>query len=192
MNQTLLHAWWMLALRGVIALLFGILALAWPAITLVSLALLFAAFALAGGATWTFGAVQNRKTDERWWVLLLLGIGSLAAGFVAALYPGLTAVVLVLLVGANALVSGAIDIAVAIRLRKLMRGEWLLILSGLVSLLFGGYLLMFPMGAGALALAFVIGAYAIVTGVLMLVLALRVRSWSRLNEARSSGPAGAV
>lgn len=192
MNQTLLHAWWMLALRGVIAILFGVLALAWPAVTLLSLGVLFAAFALAGGATWTFGAVQHRKADEHWWVLLLLGVASLAAGFVAALYPGLTAVALVILVGANALVSGFIDIAVAIRLRKLMRGEWLLVLSGIVSLLFGTYLLLFPMGAGALALAFVIGVYAIVTGLLMLVLALRVRSWSRLNEARSGPPAGAV
>jgi uncharacterized membrane protein HdeD (DUF308 family) len=192
MKQTLLHAWWLLALRGVIAVLFGILAIAWPAITLVSLAVLFAAFALTGGAVWTFGAVKNRKADERWWLLLLFGMASLAAGFIAALYPGLTAIALVILVGANALVSGVIDIAVAVRLRKLMRGELLLILSGMVSLVFGAYLLMFPAGAGALALAFVIGCYAILTGTLMLALALRVRAWSRLNAARSSPPAGAV
>jgi uncharacterized membrane protein HdeD (DUF308 family) len=192
MKQTLLHAWWLLALRGVIAVLFGILAIAWPAITLVSLAVLFAAFALTGGAVWTFGAVKNRKADERWWLLLLFGMASLAAGFIAALYPGLTAIALVILVGANALVSGVIDIAVAVRLRKSMRGELLLILSGIVSLVFGAYLLMLPTGAGALALAFVIGCYAMLTGALMLALALRVRAWSRLNAARSSPPAGAV
>ena len=192
MNETLLRAWWLLALRGVVAMLFGGLAIAWPAITLFSLAVLFAAFALACGAIWIFGAVSHRKDDQRWWLLLLFGLTSVAAGAVAALYPGLTTIVLVLVMGANALVTGILDIVVAIRVRKFIRGELLLVLSGLVSIVFGVFVLLFPAGAGALALALLIGVYALVTGAMLLALAIQVRSWARLNHARSSPPAGAV
>jgi len=192
MNETLLRHWWLLGLRGLLAIGFGVLTLVWPAITLVTLAVLFAAFALVGGATWTFAALRNRKTDERWWVLLILGVVSLAAGVVAALYPALTAVVLVLLVGANALVSGVVDLAVALRVRRYLHGEWLLALNGVACIIFGVLVLLFPAGLGALALAWMIGLYAILTGILLTVLSLKVRKWSRLNEARSSPAAGAV
>lgn len=192
MNETLLRSWWLLALRGLIAIVFGALAIAWPTITLLSLALLFAAFALTGGALWIFGAISHRKADPHWWVLLLLGLSSVAAGAVSALCPNLTTVVLVLVVGANALVTGILDVAIAIRVRKFIRGELLLILSGVVSILFGLFVLLFPSGAGALALAMLIGLYALMTGAMLLALAVQVRSWARLNQARSSPPAGAV
>ncbi len=192
MNDTLLRSWWLLALRGALAILFGAAAMLWPAITLVTLAALFAAFALLAGAVWMFGAVRNRTTDERWWVVLLLGVFSVAAGAVAAVNPGLTALALILLVGANALVTGVLDIIVALRVRKHMRGEWLLVLSGIASVVFGAVVLLFPLGAGALALAWMIGVYAIVTGAMLVTLSLNVRSWWRLNAPRSSGPAGAA
>ncbi len=192
MSETLLRSWWLLAVRGAIAVLFGVAAILWPTITLVSLAALFAAFALLAGAVWIFGATQHRKADRRWWVLLLLGAFSVCAGSAAAVHPGLTIVALVLLMGANALVSGVLDIVVAVRMRRYMKGEWLLVLSGLVSILFGVLVLRFPTGAGALALAWLTGMYAILTGTLLLALALQVRSWSRINHGRSSGPAGAV
>lgn len=192
MNETLLRHWWLLALRGAIAILFGVLTLVWPVVTLLSLAALFAAFALVGGAVWTFGAIRNRKADSHWWVLLILGVVSLAAGVIAALHPAMTMLVLILLVGANALVTGAMDIVVALRLRKYMQGEWLLMLSGAASILFGLIVLLFPLGAGALALAWFIGCYALFTGILLLVLAWRVRTWSRLNAGRSSPAAGTV
>ncbi len=192
MNETLLRAWWLLALRGLIAIVFGVLAIAWPAITLLSLALLFSAFALMGGALWVFGAIHHRKADARWWLLLLFGLCSIAAGAISALYPGLTTIALVLVVGANALVTGILDIVVAIRVRKFIRGELLLVLSGMASVLFGLFVLLFPAGAGALALAVLIGIYALLTGVLLLALAVRVRAWSRLNQGRSSPSAGAV
>jgi uncharacterized membrane protein HdeD (DUF308 family) len=192
MNQTLLRSWWLIAFRGAIALLFGVLALAWPGLTLVALTALFAVFALIGGALWSFAAIRHRACDAQWGLLLLLGVVSLLAGTIAALHPAMTLLVLIILVGANALVSGAIDIFVAIRVRKLMRGEWLLVLSGIISILFGGFILLFPLGAGALALAWMIGFYAVLTGALMLVLAYRVRSWTRINGGRSSPSAGAV
>ena len=192
MNETLLRSWWLLAVRGAIALLFGAAAIAWPSITLVSLAALFAGFALMGGAACIFAAIRHRQFDPRWWMPLLLGVCSVAAGVTAALHPALTLLALILLAGANALVTGVLDIVVAARVRKYMKGEWLLVLSGIVSMLFGAIVLMFPLGAGALALAWMLGAYAILTGSMLLALSLQVRSWSRINEGRSSGPAGAV
>src|SRR5437016_5238945 len=137
MNELLLRSWWMLALRGLVALLFGILALLWPGITLLWLVALFAAYALIGGAVSVIGAVRNRKSDEEWWLILLLGLVSIGAGAITIFHPALTALVLVLVMGANALVTGILDIAVAIRLRKEIRGEWLLGLAGIVSIVFG-------------------------------------------------------
>ena len=190
MNETLLRSWWLLALRGVIALAFGTAAILMPAITLATLAALFAAFALLAGAVWIFGAVRNRMGDDRWWVHLLLGALSVGAGMIAALYPGVTIVALVLLVGANALVTGVLDLVVALRVRKHIKGEWLLVLNGIASLVFGILVLLFPLGAGALALAWLIGLYAILTGAVLLALSLKVRSWSRINAPRSSPAAG--
>ncbi|MES2319109.1 MAG: DUF308 domain-containing protein [Pseudomonadota bacterium] len=192
MNDTLLKSWWMLALRGAIAILFGAAAMLLPAITLVTLAALFAAFALTAGAVSLFAAIRNRANDDRWWVLFLLGAVSVVAGIVAALNPGLTAVALILLVGANAFVTGVLDIIVAVRVRKHIKGESLLALNGIASIVFGLVALLFPLGAGALALAYLIGFYAMLTGVMLLALSLQVRSWARLNVPRSSGPAGAV
>lgn len=189
MNDTLLHSWWLLALRGAAAMIFGALAIVWPAITLFTLAALFAAFALLAGAVFTFGALRHRHADPRWWVLLLLGAFSIGTGCVAALYPSLTTVALILLMGANALVTGALDIVLALRMRQVLRGALLLVLAGTASVLFGLVVLLFPLGAGAVALAWMIGLYAIVTGAMLLALAFQVRAWSRLHGAR---PAGAL
>src|SRR6266436_3709093 len=178
MDELLLRLWWMLALRGVIALLFGVLAIVWPGLTLLWLVALFAAYALLGGAASVIGAVRHRHSDEKWWLILLLGLVSIGAGVSTIFYPGLTALVLVLVMGANALVTGVLDIAVAIRLRKAIRGEWLLIVTGIISIVFGVLVFLFP-GAGALALAWLISVHAIVTGVLLLALAFRVRAWAR-------------
>lgn len=189
MSQTVLRHWWLLACRGGLAIVFGVLAIMWPGITLLSLAALFAAFTLVCGAVWTFAAVRNRQEDERWWVLLVLGLAGVAAGAVAVLYPALTMLVLVLLVGAHALVTGIAELAVAVRLRKHMQGEWMLALAGCASIVFGVFVLLFPTGAGAVALALVIGWYAVATGIVIIALALRVRRWAdaRSGAAPSAG-----
>jgi uncharacterized membrane protein HdeD (DUF308 family) len=191
MNDTLLHSWWLLALRGVLTILFGAAAILWPAMTLVTLAALFAAFALLAGVVWIYGALRNRSIDKRWWVLLLLGMFSVGVGVVAILYPALTTLALIILVGANALVTGVVDILVALRVRKHIKGELLLVLNGIASIVFGAVVLWFPQGAGALALAWLIGVYAILTGAMLLVLSFNVRAWSRINAPRSSPSAGA-
>lgn len=174
MKELLLRSWWMLALRGAIAIVFGLLAIMWPQLTLLLLVTLFGTYALLSGMVSVAGAVKNREHDEDWWLLLLLGLVSIGAGIVAFVHPALTALVLVLVIGMNALLTGVLDVAVAIRLRKHMQGEWFLILNGIVSIVFGTLVFIFP-GAGALALLWMISFYALLTGLLLLTLAFRMR-----------------
>src|SRR5690349_3621606 len=110
----------MLMLRGALAILFGVLAIVWPGLTLLLLVAMFAAYALLSGAVSIVAGYRSRDSDSRWWLLLLLGLVSIAAGIAAVVYPELTALVLVLLMGANALFTGVLDIAVAIRLRRVL------------------------------------------------------------------------
>ena len=181
------RSWWMFAWRGAVAVLFGVLALVWPGLTLLWLVALFAAFALLSGGAALIAGIKNRKSDEDWWLALLLGLVGLAAGVIAILHPDLTALVLVLWMGANAIVTGVLDIAMAIRLRKVIRGEWLLILTGIVAVTFGVLVFLFP-AAGALALVWLISFYAILTGVLLLLLAWLMRK--RAQGSWQGGPAG--
>ena len=182
MKELLARSWWMLALQGIVALLFGVLALLWPGLTLLWLVAMFAAYALISGGVALYGAVKNRAMDKGWWLILVLGLVSVAAGVIAIFNPGLTALALVLLMGANALVTGALEIAVAIRLRKAVHNEWLLILAGVASIIFGALVLVFP-GAGALALVWLISFYAMLSGVLLLSLAFRVKGWESKHDA---------
>jgi uncharacterized membrane protein HdeD (DUF308 family) len=130
--------------------------------------------------------VQHRKTNEDWWLLLLLGLVSIGAGVIAIVQPSVTALVLVLLMAANALVTGVLDIVMAVRLRKVMRDEWMLVLSGAASIVFGIAVFLFPT-AGALALVWLISLYAVVTGVLLLAVAFRVRKQAMPATARMGG-----
>jgi uncharacterized membrane protein HdeD (DUF308 family) len=177
MRPSLSSSWWVLAVRGVAALVFGILTLLWPGLTLLVFVVLFAVHALISGSMAIVGAFRHRS-EKGWWVTLLLGLVSVAAGLVAVFNPALTLFVLVLLVAAHAVVTGIFDIVAAIRLRKEIEREWLLVLAGLVSVVFGMLVFLFP-PAGALALAFMAGFYAIFIGVVLLALALRARNWTR-------------
>lgn len=181
MNEIYSRSWWILALRGAIAILFGVLALFWPGLTLLGLVALFAAYALIGGAISVVGAARNRKKDDDWWWPFLLGLVSIGAGVIAVVHPGLTVLVLVLLIGANALITGVLDIVAAIRLRRTMRNEWLLALSGVASVLFGILVFLFPQ-AGALAVIWLISLYALITGALLLALGFRMRSVGARTE----------
>lgn len=184
MTDSLMQSWWILALRGVFAILFGVLAFLWPGITLLTLVALFAAYALLGGVASIAGAVANRRRDEDWWMPLLTGLVGVGAAVISVMRPGLTALVFVLLVGAHALVTGVLDIAFAIRLRKLIHDEWLLILSGIASIVFGALVFLFP-STGALALIWLISLYAVLTGALMLGLSLRLRTHGIASENRT-------
>jgi len=186
MNELLSKSWRGLAIRGAVSVLFGVLAALWPGLTLMWLIVMFAAYAIIGGLVSVTTAVQNRKGTEDWWLVLLLGLVGIVAGAIAIMLPHLTALVLVLVIGATALTTGILDIAMAVRLRKVIHGEGLLFLSGFISVMFGISVFFFP-GAGALALLWLISIYAIVTGGLLLLLAWYARSWKSGDEAWPDG-----
>ena len=166
--------WGWVALRGVVAILFGLMALLMPAITLSALVLVWGAFALVDGVLALVAGVRIRDNGKPLWALIVVGLLGIAAGIVTFVYPGLTALVLLYIIAMWALVSGVFQIVAAIRFRKDIRNEWLLGLSGLVSILFGGMMIMQP-GAGALALVWVIGLYAVFFGILLLVFSFRLK-----------------
>jgi uncharacterized membrane protein HdeD (DUF308 family) len=166
----------MLALRGLAAIVFGVLAFVWPDITLFALVLLFGAYMLVDGIFAIVAAVRAAGREARWWLLLIEGVLGVLAGLVAAFWPGLTALALLYFIAAWAIVSGILEVIGAIRLRREIEGEWALGLSGALSVLFGILLVVIPAPAGLLSLVWLIGAYALVFGVLLLVLAFRLRS----------------
>jgi uncharacterized membrane protein HdeD (DUF308 family) len=182
--RTLGRNWWALALRGVAAILFGVLAFAWPGITLFVLVLFFGAYMLVDGIFAIVAAVRAAGEEDRWWLLLIEGILGVLAGLVAFFWPGLTALALLYFIAAWAIVTGIMEIVAAIRLRQEIEGEWALGLSGLLSVIFGILLVVLPAPAGLLSLVWLVGAYAVATGVLLLILAFRVRSEAS-SEARA-------
>jgi uncharacterized membrane protein HdeD (DUF308 family) len=175
MLMTLARNWWAMALRGLAALIFGIAALIWPQATLTILILLFGVYAIADGIL-SIIAILRDRTYYQWWLLLLEGIVGITAGVLTFIWPEITGLVLLYVIAAWAVVTGILEIIAAIRLREEMTGEWLLVLGGIVSVIFGVLLVIQPQ-AGALAVAWIIGIYAIFFGIVLLILSLRLRSW---------------
>jgi uncharacterized membrane protein HdeD (DUF308 family) len=176
-DRPLLHAlaqyWWLFLLRGVVAIIFGVLAFIWPGITLVTLVLFWGAFALVDGVLALAHAIMGGGMGSRWW-LALVGLAGIAAGIVTFMAPGLTALVLLLFFAGWAIALGVFQIVGAIQLRKQIDNEWTLILSGIVSVLFGILLIAVPR-AGLLGFIWVIAAYAIVFGALLIGFAFRLK-----------------
>jgi uncharacterized membrane protein HdeD (DUF308 family) len=175
--------WWVLLVRGLAAVLFGVLALVWPRLTVTTLVLYFGAFALVDGLSDIIGSILNRKEDKYWWVVLLGGLASIVVGVLVFVWPQLTALFLLYMIAARALVTGILDIITAIRLRKEIEGEVLLILGGMASVIFGLIAFVRP-GAGALAVISLIAIYAIFVGSILIVLAFRIRRWGKKLEER--------
>ena len=174
--------WWTFVVRGIAAILFGLLTFLWPGITLTALVLLFGAYALMDGVLSIVAAVTKERWRGRWWALILQGVFGIIAAGVTVVFPGLAALALLYVIAAWALVTGAFEVAAAISLRKYLKKEWLLALGGVLSMVFGILLMMFP-GAGALALVLWIGAYMFVAGCLLVVLGLKLRTWGRSQDA---------
>ena len=172
----LTHNWWLLALRGLAAIAFGLLAFIWPGITLLTLIFLFGAFALLNGVLAFIAASRAPKGFPRFGSLIVEGIISVAAGAIAFIVPGITALALLVLIASWAIVSGIFEIVAAIRLRKVIRHEWLLALAGFASIAFGVIMILNP-AAGALALLWWIGAFMFAFGILLIALAFRMRRW---------------
>jgi uncharacterized membrane protein HdeD (DUF308 family) len=167
--------WWALALRGAIAILFGLAALLRPDIALEALILLFGAYALVDGVFAIVGIFGGTRGGTPRWLLLIEGIAGILAGIIAFVLPGLTALVLLYLISAWAIVTGIFEIATAIRLRQEIRGEWALIIGGALSVLFGVILVLVSPFAALLSLTWLIGVYAVAFGILMLITAFQVR-----------------
>ncbi|MFI2812167.1 MULTISPECIES: HdeD family acid-resistance protein [Microbulbifer] len=176
--RVLTENWWVLLLRGVCAVLFGILAFIWPGLSLLTLVILFGAFVFADGFLALVAAVLGRHESTPLWWLIIAGLVSVAAGIATFIYPQVTGLVLMIFIGSWALVRGVFEVIGAIRLRQEIQQEWLLIASGLLSVIFGIAVLVSP-GAGALALLWVIAGYAIAFGLLEIWLALRLRKYGR-------------
>lgn len=176
-GSPLLHAlaryWWLILLRGIAAIIFGVLAFIWPGITLVTLVLFWGAFVLIDGVLALAHAIMGGNMGSRWW-LALIGVLGVIVGLLTFLMPGVTALVLLVFIATWAIVLGVFQIIGAIRLRKEIDNEWTLILGGALSVLFGVVMLIAP-GAGAVALIWVIGAYAIVFGVLLVMAAFKLK-----------------
>jgi uncharacterized membrane protein HdeD (DUF308 family) len=165
--------WWVMLLRALAAIVVGAIAFVSPGVTLFALILLFACYALADGVLSLYAAATGGGQGSRGW-LLLEGVVGVGAGLAALAWPGLTLLWLTVLMGGWGVARGAVEIYMAIKLRARIEGEWSLILHGLVMMLFGLAVLLFP-AMGALALAWMVGALALASGVLMAVLAFKLR-----------------
>ena len=179
--KALSRYWWVALIRGIVAILFGLLAFAMPGTTLASLVLLFGAFALIEGALAIGSAIAARGTHEDWWILLLEGLLGVAFGLIALARPGITSLVLLYYIAAWAIVVGAMRIATAIRLRRELHGEGWLAFGGVISILFGVLMFASP-ASGALALILYIGAWAIIEGASLCALSFRLK---RLGSGRA-------
>jgi uncharacterized membrane protein HdeD (DUF308 family) len=176
--------WWILAVRGAAAIVFGVLAWFWPDVTLIALVILFGAYVLVDGVFNLITAALGHSREPRW-IVAVMGIAGILVGIVAFGWPDLTAVALIYLLAAWAVTMGAFAIIGAIALRRDIEDEWLLVVIGLLAIAFGVVIAVFP-GAGVLALVWLIGAFAVAYGVLQLSLAFRLRAWRRPAAATAT------
>ncbi len=177
MLHLLARHWWALALRGVFAVLFGLLTFLIPGITLLTLVLLFGAYAILDGI---FDIISAVRAPGRHWPLVLEGVVGIIIGILTFLWPGITTMVLLYLIAFWAIFTGVLEIVAGIRLREVIANEWLLILMGVLSVLFGFLILIFP-GAGALAIIIWIGAYSLLFGIMLIALAFLLRRFRQLE-----------
>ena len=184
--ETLKRHWWVPVLRGVAAIVFGVIAFVYPGLTVAVLVLLFGAWVLVDGVFRIVGAIGHRASDPDWGWQLVIGILGIIIGFLTFHAPAITALVLVIYIAAWALMIGATEIAVAFKLRREIKGEWFLILMGLLSIVFAIMLLWNPL-PGALALVWLIASYAIVFGFLGIILGFRLRSLPTIPVRQSAG-----
>lgn len=175
MSSLFTQYWWIFLLRGVFAVLLGILALLMPGITFTTLVIFLGAYILVDGVFSVITAISGRKTMEYWGWVLAIGLLSIVAGILTFFYPFLTGTALIYLVGCWAMLIGLLEIIVAVRLRKVIRGEGWYILAGILAIAFGILLLANPI-AGAITLTLIFGVYALLFGVMLIWLAIRFRT----------------
>jgi uncharacterized membrane protein HdeD (DUF308 family) len=186
MATDLARNWWLLALRGVLGILFGIAAFVWPESTLAALVLVFGAYLFVDGIFAVVAGIGMRRQIDRWWLVVLEGVAGIILGVLTFRAPDITALVLLSFIAAWSIITGIFEIATAVRLRKMIPNEWLLILSGVVSIIFGILLIAQPT-AGAISIVWLLGAYGLLFGILTLMLALRVRGMHDTTGRQATG-----
>jgi uncharacterized membrane protein HdeD (DUF308 family) len=187
MLEVITGNWWTLVLRGALAILFGVVAFVWPEITLTALVLLFGAYAFVDGLFAIIGAVRGARTGTRWVALLVQGVVGVVAGVWTLFWPNITGLILVYLIAGWAIVTGILALVTAVRLRKEIEGEWLMALAGVAGIIFGVIAALIP-SAGAVAIVWMIGTYALILGGLLVALGLRLRSThEQLDVLRQGG-----
>jgi len=174
MIDALARNWWAVALRGAAAVVFGVIAIVLPDITLTALVLLFGAYALVDGVFALVAAANAFRSHRQWGPFVLEGVGGVVVGLITLIWPRLTTLALLYLIAAWAIVTGVLELAAAVALRRAIRGEFWLGLAGLASLAFGIVLVFAPV-SGALAIVWLIGVYALLFGAVLIALALRLR-----------------
>ena len=179
--------WWLVVIRGLLALLFGLIALFWPGLTWLVLIVLFGAYAIMDGVFAMLSGVVSSRYSPRWWVFLLEGVISVAAGVIAWMRPGLASLVLIIIIAVWAILTGVLEIAAAIRLRREIKNEWMLALGGFVSIVLG-VLMFFQPATGELIITLMIGAYALMFGILLVMLGFRLRKWDIRSTSTDHGP----
>jgi uncharacterized membrane protein HdeD (DUF308 family) len=183
-NRAILRSWWILALRGLLAILFGLVALFVPGLALLTFIAVFVTYAIIDGIVAVIVAMRERGHWNRWQWVLVGGVLNMLAGTLAMTYPGITALMLLYIIAAWAILIGIGEVVVAFTLREYLVQEWALILAGVFSLVFGTLLFAHP-GAGVLSLLWLIGIYNLLVGVLFIVRAFQLRSWSSLVIAQT-------
>ena len=181
----LAHNWWMLLLRGILAFVFGLLCVTYPDVTLFVMTIMFGVYALLDGILALASSVKTATGGSQWWSTIFEGIVGIVVGLFILIWPGITAFGLVYLIGMWAIITGIFEIMAAIRLRQHFTNEWLLIISGVASVIFGLLIIVIPR-AGALAVVWWVGTYAIFFGMVFIALALRLRSWVARPESRAA------
>jgi uncharacterized membrane protein HdeD (DUF308 family) len=185
MAADLARNWWLLALRGLAGILFGIGAFVWPGATLAALVIVFGAYVFVDGIFAVVAGIGMRRQLSLWWLVLLEGVAGIILGVLTFDSPDTTALILLTIIAAWSIVTGVFEIATALRIRTMIANEWLMILSGIVSIIFGVLLLAQP-GAGAIAIVWLLGAYALLFGMLTLMFALRLRGMRRTIGRQAS------
>lgn len=173
MLMELARKWWVLLLNGICAIIFGIIAFTWPGMTLLWLAIVYGVYCLFDGVTMIIVSVNRSRRGESWGQMLFQGIISLIAGAIALCWPAITAIALLFVIAAWAIVRGITEIIAAVRLRKVISNEWLLVLAGIISVLFGLLLIARP-GVGALSVIWIIASFAIVHGIVLIALSFKL------------------
>ena len=181
MLEKITHNWWLYAVRGLVAVIFGILAFTQPQQALQALVLMFGAFALVDGTFAVFAGIASHRYFERWWAVLLEGVAGVVIGLLTFFWPNITALALLYFIGAWALITGIFEIVAAIQLRRVITGEWMLILGGLFSIVFGAMLFVYPV-ASAVSVIWVIGIYAVFFGISEMIFAFRLHGLRREFE----------